>query len=65
MSKVSLSEKDLSLLSDLLAYEKWASQKSQMYSETLADPVSKGICKQLEQNHSNNFAALYNFLNQQ
>lgn len=65
MSKVTLSEKDLSVLSDLLTYEQWAAKKSQMYGSSLQDPESKGLCKMCEQNHTKNFDKLYNFLKSQ
>ena len=65
MQKVQLTTKDLSLLSDLLTYEQWAAKKSQMYGAQLQDPAMKSMCKKLEQNHNNNFNALFDFLNSQ
>lgn len=62
-NNISLSQKDLGLLSDLLAYEQWAVKKSQMYGKTLSDPELQGMCKTLEENHQKNFNELYNFLN--
>ena len=61
MSK--LSTKDLSALSDLLNYEKWASMKSQLYSQTLQDPEIKGLCKKLQDGHNKNFNTMFEFLN--
>ena len=63
MSK--LSTKDLSALSDLLNYEKWASMKSQLYSETMQDAEIKGFCKKLQDGHNKNFNEMFNFLNSQ
>lgn len=60
--KATMTEKDLSLLNDLLTYEQWACKKSQMYGKALTDPVLQGICRTLEENHTNNFNELYNFL---
>lgn len=60
--KVSLTQKDLSLLNDLLTYEQWAAKKSQMYSESLTDPALKQMCKTLEENHNKNFQALFSLL---
>jgi 5-bromo-4-chloroindolyl phosphate hydrolysis protein len=60
---ISLSQKDLGLLSDLLTYEDWAAKKSRMYAKTLTDPDLQNICKTLEENHTKNFNELYNFLN--
>lgn len=61
--KVSLSQKDLGLLSDLMTYEQWAAKKSQKYGASLTDPDLQNICKTLEENHTKNFNELYNFLN--
>lgn len=60
--KTSLTQKDLSLLSDLMTYEQWAAKKSQAYGKSLTDPVLQGICKTLEENHNKNFNELFNFL---
>lgn len=60
--KPTLSQKDLSLLSDLMSYEQLAATKSQMYSQSLTDPTLKEICKTLEQNHNKNFQDLFNLL---
>lgn len=62
-SKVSLTQKDLGLLTDLLTYEQWAAKKCQMYGQSLTDPAIQGMCKTLEENHTKNFNELYNFLN--
>lgn len=62
-NNISLSQKDLGLLADLLTYEQWAAKKSKMYGESLKDPDIQNICKTLEQNHTKNFNELYNFLN--
>ena len=60
--KISLSSKDLSLLNDLLSYEKLAAKKAQMYSQSLTDPTLKQMCKTLEDNHNKNFQALFSLL---
>ena len=61
-AKTTLTQKDLSLLSDLMTYEQWAAKKSQAYSKSLTDPVLQGMCRTLEENHNKNFSELYNFL---
>lgn len=61
-NQITLSTKDLSLLSDLLTYEQLAATKSQLYSQSIKDPALKDLCKTLEQNHNNNFQALLNLL---
>jgi len=61
--KTMLTQKDLSLLTDLMTYEQWASKKSHMYGQSLSDPDLQGLCKTLEDNHTKNFNELYNFLN--
>lgn len=61
-SKKTLTTKDLALLSDLLTYEQWAAKKSQMYSEALTDPAIQGLCKTLEETHTQNFNELFNYL---
>jgi hypothetical protein len=60
---ISLSQKDLSVISDLLSYEQLAMAKSKMYRKSLTDPELQNICKTLEENHQKNFNELYNFLN--
>lgn len=63
MAKISLSTKDLSILSDLLTYEQMAAKKSQMYANSLQDPEVKGFCKKLQEKHTANFDTLFSFLN--
>lgn len=60
---LTLSQKDLGLLADLLNYEQLAAKKSKIYRESLTDPEMQDICKTLEENHTKNFNELYNFLN--
>jgi len=62
-AKAMLTQKDLSLITDLLSYEQWAAKKSQMYGQTLTDPQLQGLCKTLSDNHTRNFNELINFLN--
>lgn len=63
MSKVTLSTKDLSMLSDLLTYEQLAAKKSEMYANMLHDPELKGLCRKLQEKHTANFDNLFDFLN--
>lgn len=61
-NQIKLSTKDLTLLSDLLTYEQLAAKKSQMYAQSIKDPALKELFETLEQNHNNNFQALFNLL---
>lgn len=60
---ITLSQKDLGAISDLLTYEQLAATKCKMYGKSLTDPELQSICKTLEENHTKNFNELYNFLN--
>ena len=62
-NNVSLSQKDLGVLSDLLTYEQLAAKKCKLYGESLKDPELAGMCRTLEENHTKNFNELYSFLN--
>ena len=64
-AKAKMTQKDLSLISDLLSYEQWAMKKSAMYGGMLTEPALKDLCKTLETNHSKNFNDLFNYLNAQ
>jgi len=62
MPKVQLTQKDLSLLNDLMSYEKMAAKKCQVYGEGLTDQNLKNLIKTMEDNHNKNFQALFNLL---
>ncbi len=62
-TNITLTQKDLSLLSDLMTYEQWAAKKSKLCASMVKDADIQNICKTLEENHTKNFNELYNFLN--
>ena len=62
-TNITLTDKDLSLISDLLTYEQWAIKKSALCADMVKDADIQNICKTLEENHTKNFNELYNFLN--
>lgn len=64
-AKSKLTQKELSLISDILTYEQWAMKKSQMYSGMFAETVLKDLSRNLETTHSKNYTDLFNYLNAQ